>query len=171
MVAGNQIIGDRRNWQSDYDLDESYGPALNEHEKVRKGNGVNRGTSGAHSEGSGKRRMGTAKAGTGGRSERTAGTGCAADLGGTYPDESTQGDEGNEGERARMVRPFICLVEYDRHPFLWERCEGDKCQERDKLRVEGTIAKLDMLCRLSTIQRTGKRIYRLSTRQTAVTRA
>jgi len=47
-----------------------------------------------------------------------------------------------------MVRPFISIVEYDRHPFLWgEVCEGDKCQERDKLRIEGTIAKLDMLCR------------------------
>ena len=43
------------------------------------------------------------------------------------------------------MRPFIRLVKYDRHPFLWEVCEGDKCQERDKLRVEGMIAKLDML--------------------------
>ena len=70
-----------------------------------------------------------------------------------------------------MVRPFIRLVEYDRHPFLWEMCEGDKCQERDKLRVEGMIAKLDMLWRLQTNRRNGKRIYRLLNRQTAVTRA
>ena len=70
-----------------------------------------------------------------------------------------------------MVRPFISLVEYDRHPFLWERCEGGKYQERDKLRVEGTIAKLDMLWRLQTIQRNRKRIYRLLSRQIAVTRA
>ena len=47
-----------------------------------------------------------------------------------------------------MVRPFISLVEDDRHPSLWGRCEWDKYQERDKLRTEGMIAKLDMLWRL-----------------------
>ena len=53
------------------------------------------------------------------------------------------------------MKPFITFVEDDRHPLSCER-EGDKCQERDKLRVEGMIAKLDMLWRLQTIQKNGK---------------
>jgi hypothetical protein len=48
-------------------------------------------------------------------------------------------------------------------------CEGDKYQERDKLRLEGMIAKLDMLWRLQTMQTNGKRMYRAPTRQSAVT--
>ena len=57
------------------------------------------------------------------------------------------------------MRPFISFEEDDRHQLSCER-EGDKYQERDKLRVWGTIAKLDMLWRLSTIQKNRKRIYR-----------
>lgn len=49
-------------------------------------------------------------------------------------------------------------------------CEGDKYQERDKLRLEGVMAKLDMLWRLQTMQRNGKKeLYRAPPRQSAVT--
>jgi len=54
---------------------------------------------------------------------------------------------GARRERAETVRPFISFEEDDRHQLSCER-EGDKYQERDKLRVGGMIAKLDMLWRL-----------------------
>jgi len=36
VAVGGRIIGDRRNRWSGYDLEDSYGPALYEHEKMRK---------------------------------------------------------------------------------------------------------------------------------------
>jgi len=36
VAVGDRIIGDRRNRWSGYDLEDSYGPALNKHEKMRK---------------------------------------------------------------------------------------------------------------------------------------
>jgi len=36
VAVGGRIIGDRRSRWSGYDLEDSYGPALYEHEKMRK---------------------------------------------------------------------------------------------------------------------------------------
>jgi len=116
VVVGSQITEDRRNCWPGYDLEGSYGPALNEREKSARRNSTHHGADGAHPGSPGKRWTGDARAGTGSRSERTTGSGCAA--GWTYPEERTRGDKGKEGGRTRTVGPFISFVEYDRHPFL-----------------------------------------------------